>query len=899
MSNHDSDNDSDDAGFTATDMVGNSKIEFQYYKKGAIGKKKLHLFVELESQTIIFSDGNQLPARSIVNTSKIANTPGGLLLSIRLDAKLHEKKWFFKSGDEASLFQLYIATINNAGSTLFAVFQAIDSKNNHQITWKDLRRCALRYAIHLSQAEAEAMVVIADENNNKYIDYREFFQFFMLSNITGVESCILEWRNKLADDLKRSEPRASRATLDIIGTESRNFLGNDSPPQLVPGEIVLNVIQHVRYSLSPPQARNPRPPFVGNIYFTTYRLIFSSYLKAKATAFSRHEVPPSFDELSLPLCTILRIEVLKGEMYSLALVCKDLRVFRICFEAADSFTSTFVSVIAAQAFPPSIQQCFAFNYKEAFHVDAHQGWGLYSLRREFTRQGVLQSDLWRIWNDNYALADTYPREFILPSMLSMSDITEAAKFRSKARLPALTWRNPRTGAVLCRSSQPMVGVLGHKCLADKYLLNLYRVRGDMNDRSEIESPSDFYIYDCRKPIAATANSALGKGVEDERNYEHTKVIFLDIDNIHTMRASMRLLDEALFASGYITDAESITDAKIEDSEWLSHVRKILCAGVSVAERVELERAGVLVHCSDGWDRTAQVCATAELLLDPYYRTIEGFCVLIEKDWCAFGHKFQDRIGHCESNAESQERSPVFLQWLDVVHQIMLQFPNQLEFTVRLLIFLADAVYSCQFGTFLGNSDKERKVDLQCETRTKSVWSYVLCHAKEFMNPSYEMCDQALWPSCSFRRLKLWERYFFRWEPDMHPRVASGFKWTDDWGTLLLSPAPQPPSLTPLQKVGKCAVDHDAAADSNISRPLSCQRTGSHVELRENVSGDVLCSDMSSQSHSTSTNNSNSQCLNMDDIVLSRSPPSAASMQRDGKPSAADPSILRSSRFHAL
>jgi hypothetical protein len=40
------------------------------------------------------------------------------------------------------------------------------------------------------------------------------------------------------------------------------------------------------------------------------------------------------------------------------------------------------------------------------------------------------------------------------------------------------------------------------------------------------------------------------------------------------------------------------------------------------------------------DRTAQICAIAEILLDPYYRTIEGFAVLIEKDWCAFGHKFQ-------------------------------------------------------------------------------------------------------------------------------------------------------------------------------------------------------------------------------------------------------------------
>ena len=45
---------------------------------------------------------------------------------------------------------------------------------------------------------------------------------------------------------------------------------------------------------------------------------------------------------------------------------------------------------------------------------------------------------------------------------------------------------------------------------------------------------------------------------------------------------------------------------VESSGWLVQVRLILLGAARVVEVIENEGASVLVHCSDGWDRTAQV-----------------------------------------------------------------------------------------------------------------------------------------------------------------------------------------------------------------------------------------------------------------------------------------------------
>lgn len=58
--------------------------------------------------------------------------------------------------------------------------------------------------------------------------------------------------------------------------------------------------------------------------------------------------------------------------------------------------------------------------------------------------------------------------------------------------------------------------------------------------------------------------------------------------------------------------------------------------------------------------------------------------------------------------QSTQRSPVFLQFIDCVYQMMQQYPCAFEFNQAFLIAVLDNMYSCLFGTFLYNSDQERQ-----------------------------------------------------------------------------------------------------------------------------------------------------------------------------------------------
>ncbi len=75
-----------------------------------------------------------------------------------------------------------------------------------------------------------------------------------------------------------------------------------------------------------------------------------------------------------------------------------------------------------------------------------------------------------------------------------------------------------------------------------------------------------------------------------------------------------------------------------------------------------------------------------------FTLLQGFRVLLEREWLAFGHKFADRCGHGCQDDDTNERCPVFLQFLDCVHQLLRQFPCSFEFNETFLVRINVVIY---------------------------------------------------------------------------------------------------------------------------------------------------------------------------------------------------------------
>ncbi|XP_063895627.1 myotubularin-related protein 5 [Helicoverpa armigera] len=419
--------------------------------------------------------------------------------------------------------------------------------------------------------------------------------------------------------------------------------------------------------------------------------------------------------------------------------------------------------------------------------------------RDWARLGLAQPPF-RLAHANavYTLCRSYPAVIPVPESFGDDSLRRISRCYRQGRLPVITWRHPRTHALLARSAAPHhKGVMGmlkasHQTPGnaqsgtettssleqERYLATLVACtpasRGDLEDSS---LSLDSLLLCCEDqqathtPLLTKAAGTLGvlgrnsggKGgastssrhfgrwgsLKDRRQASHLdlyaprqRLSTADADSVcgegTGRRAALYVVCEkggaALSCAGAELVPAEYPDARatkhafkklmraavpsapaapdppgflrlIEESGWLWQLRQLFQLSGAVVDLLDIQGSSVLLSLEDGWDATTQISSLAQICLEPYYRTLEGFRILVEKEWLALGHKFQQRsnIGA----TPQQGFTPTFLMFLDAVHQLQKQFPLAFEFNEYYLRFVAYHAVSCRFRTFLLDNEAQR------------------------------------------------------------------------------------------------------------------------------------------------------------------------------------------------
>ncbi|TWU74805.1 hypothetical protein ED733_006385 [Metarhizium rileyi] len=659
---------------------------------------------------------------------------------------------------------------------------------------------------------------------------------------------------------------------------------------------------------------------------------------------------------------------------SIRIRCRDFTFITFNFVDNDVAREAFDFIKARTCRLGTVEKLYAFSHRPLKNEKEMNGWDFYDPRAEFRRQGISEKSPdkgWRVTtiNKDYTFCDTYPAFLVVPSKISDNVLKYARDFRSRNRIPVLSYIHPVNNCTITRSSQPLSGITRKTNVQDERLVaasfsawmpggpeessppasqqdpadsstlesslsELERYEDELISRSAAlydEKTGETRIYgrqqanmivDARPTLNAIVNQVQGMGSENMDKYKFATKSFLNIANIHVMRSSLNKVVEALKDA----DLSPLPPNRelLNQSNWLQHIHHVLGGSAIITRRIGINHSHVLIHCSDGWDRTSQLSALAQIMLDPYFRTIEGFIVLVEKDWLSFGHMFRLRSGHLshedwfvlqkdalagskvqpgdndgrndalqnvltgarrffnpgkdesELDAASEVTSgkvvdeeatvpkmvsPVFHQFLDCTYQLIKQNPTRFEYNERFLRRLLYHLYSCQYGTFLYNSEKQRK-DARLSERTSSVWDYFLCRKEEFTNPDYDPTvddrvrgkERIILPN--LREIRWWHQAFGRTDDEMNGPLNAAAAAENgrlaavsslqgsprpDQASRSASGTPKPPGLDNSQSV-LTAVEtaHETltpdSQQSALRRSASTEGPNAFAAIREGLTG---------------------------------------------------------------
>ncbi|KAM4607853.1 myotubularin-related protein 12 [Polymixia lowei] len=515
----------------------------------------------------------------------------------------------------------------------------------------------------------------------------------------------------------------SYVTPEEINSE-KDIPKKEKLPDLLPGEVVFcsaaTVLRYTQDDLS------QRGVF-GTLLCTNFRVSFVSD-EAPSEETAQLFKNKLYGENDIPLSCVDNIyggyedkrklitgSLVKNKYPSKIIIhCKDLRVFQfaLTFCKEEAAKRIFQGIVHHCLEPKSLKNVFAFSFceKTAFPemkrqertmmFDSAEDWAQDMKRTKGGCRLVTE-------NTSFELSSHLPQFFIVPSNVTEADMTQ---FQGKG-LPIWCWSHSSGCALFKTTSLPLLQEdnVGHSyvekmltAVAHNYLFSVKTE--DLSDT--LPTVQDIHL-----------------------SYNKFKQFFL-IDNTTDFWVS----DMKWFSS-------------LDSCGWLDIIRQCLQKAVEVVECLERENTNVLIMEESGSDLCCIISSLAQLMLDPFYRTLTGFQSLIQKEWLAGSHSFLDRCNHLHLK-DKENVSPVFLLFLECVWQLLQQYGPAFQFSETYLTVLSDSLHVPVFSTFLFNSHHHRASIFRAESphsqrgplNCPPVWDWSVqfdCKAQDlFINPLY-------------------------------------------------------------------------------------------------------------------------------------------------------------------
>ncbi|KAK5576072.1 hypothetical protein RB653_007210 [Dictyostelium firmibasis] len=535
----------------------------------------------------------------------------------------------------------------------------------------------------------------------------------------------------------------------------------------------------------------------------------------------------TLDNTEIPLSMIYRWKMVKtGSLYdSFKIYCKDFRCKIIGFQINSHVLLKFKDLLT-KCSVPTLDTIFAYNSKESSFSNT-ECFPDHSLLQEYNRIGV-SWDLWRTTTQS-KLCEHYPPTSVVPKSVNDNIVVTSAYYRSYG-FPVLAWSHPTQKSSITRATSPEdqnhnssnylltpnspnssstsnlgngSSTGGRSTTIDNGQTSISRNSGgSISTTPSIQSPTpNLPPSQHSSSLLMSPQSSSPRMHQSISSSNIPQVCQEDIDFLRGIldikSSSMLNVFDTGSGGSY---SSTMIGCQIEflnlpppnkvrerfnrllhlhlgnpDSEWsetirffwLDPLKPILSAAINIAMHVDQGRSVLIQNSSSGPDIELQLSSLAQILLDPYYRTLDGFRVLMEKEWLSYGYPFSKR---CHHKTSDDGFSPIFMQFIFLVWQIWKEFPTHFQFNEYYLLTLLDYVYNSRFGTFLCNNYKER-MENNVYSSTKSFWSFQQQNQSRFTNLFYRPSGNVgNGNSSSVQHLKclrvfqdtMWNEYFFRY-----------------------------------------------------------------------------------------------------------------------------------------